>query len=482
MSKSITSTISGHGLSQADLAEFCAAAKALCAGGDDLKAAASAWGSLRSEMMTQSGRLLSAPCRMLAPTPPGHADFDFVLLSQRGDDHSVAFHRLSDQLSSIADGLITAYSLYSSAEDRTSSLISKLLDLAFQAEPLVCGSSAAAMAIAGSAYSSLRAGTGLHINWADVSHRTRGSQERFLNGLAGWLKHSSPLGVILDDKDQGPRGSVNAISGKFSILTSALTRLVQGDKLTVTQVEPQGRFLSRSSSISEALSNLQTLGDGGKGIGYGTVAVQKYRHTDGSIGWVVTIPGTDGKPDSPMGWEQNLELMSSRGDQRERAASARLVSQALERAGVGSKDQVALVGHSQGGIVAAAVASDLGGRYNISHVVTAGSPIANHPVPSKTWVTSVEMDDELVSSLDGSRNPQRDSWLTVRGSSGASGTPVPHSGTQAELTHGMSYQRAAWQNAASQGTPALNRHDRHFRQITQGSLEGTMYYQGRMGH
>ena len=42
---------------------------------------------------------------------------------------------------------------------------------------------------------------------------------------------------------------------------------------------------------------------------------------------------------------------------------------------------MAIVGHSQGGIVAAALASDLKDSYAIDHVVTAGSPVANHPIP-----------------------------------------------------------------------------------------------------
>lgn len=69
--------------------------------------------------------------------------------------------------------------------------------------------------------------------------------------------------------------------------------------------------------------------------------------------------------------------------------------EAMKQAGIKSNEPVALIGHSQGGIVAATIASDLKDDYDIEHVVTAGSPVANHPIPEKTWVTSVEMDDEL---------------------------------------------------------------------------------------
>ena len=65
--------------------------------------------------------------------------------------------------------------------------------------------------------------------------------------------------------------------------------------------------------------------------------------------------------------------------------------------------------------MAAALASDLKDSYAIDHVVTAGSPVANHPIPPKTWVTSIEIEDELVASLDGGRNPSTEQWLTVRG-------------------------------------------------------------------
>ncbi|RBP99939.1 alpha/beta hydrolase [Bifidobacterium xylocopae] len=474
MTKRIESSISGHGLSQADLAMFTATAKALDTSGADLDMVANSWSGLRGQLMIDSARIAGAPCRTLsADPPPGHAEFDFPLFVTRCDEHSQAFNAMAQQLTSVADGLIKAYSLYSGAEDRISRLMGALMDLAYDASPLLAGGMDLAGGAVGSVHENVSRGRGFHVDWADVSHRTRNSQERFMNALARQYN-----GALLG---QG-RGGVNTAAGKISLLTSWMTRHIQGDRLTVTKTSPAGLHLDQARTIGDALTNLQKLGDKGQDGDYATVAVQRYRHPDGSQGWVVTIPGTDGRRDSPMGWEQNLELMSSSSHQREQAASARLVREAMARAGVGAGDQVALVGHSQGGIAAAAIASDLSDRYAINHVITAGSPVANHPIPPKTWVTSVEMDDELVSSLDGAHNPGRDSWLTVRGSMGGNGSPVAHASTGPELTHGMNYQRAAWRNAASQGTPALNRHDRHFGQVTRGELMGTEYYRGRMGH
>lgn len=60
-----------------------------------------------------------------------------------------------------------------------------------------------------------------------------------------------------------------------------------------------------------------------------------------------------------------------------------MVQEAMKQAGIKSNEPVALIGHSQGGIVAATIASDLKDDYDIEHVVTAGSPVANHPIPEK---------------------------------------------------------------------------------------------------
>lgn len=246
------------------------------------------------------------------------------------------------------------------------------------------------------------------------------------------------------------------------------------------------------------------------GLSYATIAVQRYRRSDGTTGWLILIPGTDGQDDSPFGWEQNLELMSSNANRRRNADSFRMVEEAMRQAGIGKDEPVALVGHSQGGIVAAALTSDLKDSYAIDHVVTAGSPVANHPIPPKTWVTSIEIEDELVASLDGGRNPSTEQWLTVRGkvtqttgvtpptvNADGSCTPGQNTGSvesnyagalvadapkTKEISHWLKYHQAAYRNATDLGSPAVDAHERHFQQIIDGELIDTRYYEGRMSH
>ena len=44
----------------------------------------------------------------------------------------------------------------------------------------------------------------------------------------------------------------------------------------------------------------------------------------------------------------------------------------------------------------------------------------------------------------------------------------------------MEYHRAAWEDAFSLGSPVLDMHDSHFRELTEGEFAGTQYFQGRM--
>lgn len=97
-----------------------------------------------------------------------------------------------------------------------------------------------------------------------------------------------------------------------------------------------------------------------------------------------------------------------------------------------------LVGHSQGGVVAAQAAADsargtLG--YIITHVVTAGSPVALADVPPSVQVLSLENVNNLVPQLDGEPNPASANHTTVRFES--------DTGTFDNHSHNAAYQAMA---------------------------------------
>jgi pimeloyl-ACP methyl ester carboxylesterase len=74
---------------------------------------------------------------------------------------------------------------------------------------------------------------------------------------------------------------------------------------------------------------------------------------------------------------------------------------------------VLLVGHSQGGMQAAQLLVQ-GSGYDVTNVVTAGSPIAGAgPFPHGSHVLSLENRADFVPALDGAANPVAPEHVTV---------------------------------------------------------------------
>jgi pimeloyl-ACP methyl ester carboxylesterase len=102
------------------------------------------------------------------------------------------------------------------------------------------------------------------------------------------------------------------------------------------------------------------------------------------------------------------------------------VVQAMRALGVRKGEPVLLVGHSQGGLIAAALAADPAVRreFTVSHVLTSGAPVASIPVPAEVQVLSIEHSDDLVPRLDGSPNHDRPNWITVTAPAPTDGLPA----------------------------------------------------------
>lgn len=435
-----------------------------------------------------------------------HVALPYERLRERCEDHARVCRYVAGQAEHAAELLIRAYSLYSEAELTTTRLVDELVQFATAAFPGHVALAAGSLAVGGAIGGSLAEGGP---NGMYALEATAWAHEGLMAGFAALVGGVGPVRGLRSTDE------VNGAATGVARVTAPLYALVQGDTLTVRQVESRTDVVREAHSVADALENLRRLGeerlgkiDLDSGLEHGTIAIQEYRTADGSSSWLVTIPGTDGKPDSPFGWPQNVELMSDDGERRMHAASARMVVEAMERAGIGADEPVALVGHSQGGIVAAAIASDMADRFTIDHVVTAGSPVANHPIPDRTWVTSVEVGDELVAALDGAPNPATDTWLTVRGEVAAvgdgdvaptvtqDGACAPGTGAgearpfawanvadsqgDKQISHWLKYHQAAYRHATDLGSPALDRHEEHFQGIIDGELVATTYWQGRM--
>lgn len=143
----------------------------------------------------------------------------------------------------------------------------------------------------------------------------------------------------------------------------------------------------------------------------GVINIQAVTGPDGQVRYVVQLPGTDEFMDEHairnMG--SNLNLIA--GDS---TAYADAIRQAMGTAGVPHDASVMLVGHSQGGMQAAALAGDPDFDYHVTHVVTAGAPVATSGIPDQVQVLSLENTGDLVPLLDGEENSSTANHTTVQ--------------------------------------------------------------------
>ncbi|AYG03519.1 hypothetical protein [Gryllotalpicola protaetiae] len=160
------------------------------------------------------------------------------------------------------------------------------------------------------------------------------------------------------------------------------------------------------------------------GAGSPQVRVERYRLPDGENRWVVYSAGTidwsleaRGEP-----WDDTSNVVGVAGGS---AGSTRAAILALKRAGWKPGEPVVPVGHSQGGIVATAIATS--GIAPTPMLVTFGSPTAGVAAPGTVDV-AVEHTDDPVPPLGGSPRPIVDERLLVRepapnARAGAAGLP-----------------------------------------------------------
>lgn len=500
----------GHQSSPATVEEFESVAAALADAGARLASQARVWDEASLDI---GSRRYSVPlCTTLSSGTPhtaqaGHVTLPYARLIAACKRRAEELRNASRELTELSGLVASVNNRYADAERLVRDGVDRTVQTATQLFPLFTTGIMVQMAAAGLLGSWIVEGKP---NPAAASLATAPFQQGYISGIGSNLVGVSVgLGLFLDNE-------VNLAATKVGSVSKPFKDLLQGDELHLKRVEPFNDVVLESKSVSDSLENLRRLAEErlGKidlhsGLTYATIAVQRYERADGTNAWLVTVPGTDGIDDSPFGWAQNVELMSNVRHRRRNADSARMVVEAMERAGIGRDDPVAIVGHSQGGIVAAAIASDESERFNIQHVVTAGSPIANHPIPSKTWVTSIEIKDELVASLDGADNPATEQWMTVQGtvmpSGGAKGPTLnedgscspdggwnvaggtPYAGAVVndpaqvrELSHWLKYHQAAYQNASDKGSHAVVTHEEHFAGVIAGELKETQYYEGRM--
>ncbi|NMF29664.1 lipase family protein [Cellulosimicrobium aquatile] len=206
------------------------------------------------------------------------------------------------------------------------------------------------------------------------------------------------------------------------------------------------------------------------------LSVQRIVKDGGTPTWVVAIPGTQpGNLRTVWNMTSNHDLMSDDESQRARADSVRAVLDAMGQSGIGPEDDVVLVGHSQGGMVAATIAAATVGTYQVRHVVTAGSPVGGHGLPPGVRATHLETSGEGVSGLDGKPNPATPERVTVTGTVFA-----PGGGPPLDVPHSVGYHQDVLDAAVEVGDRGLEEHLADVEHWLDGEAEDPLVYEARL--
>jgi hypothetical protein len=137
----------------------------------------------------------------------------------------------------------------------------------------------------------------------------------------------------------------------------------------------------------------------------GRIAIEQFGNT-----FVAYIPGTQnwlplaGK--NPLDLTSNLHAMKGSG----LAASEKGLASALQKSGAGPSSKIYLVGHSQGGMVAANMALR---DSRVAGIVTFGSPISQIAGQLKIPVVAIEHSNDVVPKLGLKANPLVENITTV---------------------------------------------------------------------
>jgi hypothetical protein len=164
---------------------------------------------------------------------------------------------------------------------------------------------------------------------------------------------------------------------------------------TPVSVAPVGgaRTITAPSTVADIAARIPA-----NAPGQPQIRIEKYEGPEGDRAWAVYVGSTVefgvGESEEPFDLESAIGTMAG-----EDGAAYRAVEQAMSDAGVAADEPVTLAGHSQGGLVAAALAGS--GDYAVDSLVTFGAPSAQIPAPDGVPTVVVEHSDDLVPALAG---------------------------------------------------------------------------------
>ncbi len=210
------------------------------------------------------------------------------------------------------------------------------------------------------------------------------SADEFTLGAAGV---DPPLAQFLGDRGAGIVG-LGGMAAALLVLSGR--NAYTATPLSLTSSPPS--TVAPPRSLADAASRIPPSGDGRPQI-----RIERFESREGRPSYAVYIAGTStftNGTDEPFDLASNLAGIA--GDD---AAAYRATLDAMDDAGVQPGDPVSLIGHSQGGLVAARIAAS--GAYDTESLVTFGSPTGQIPIPDSVNHLAVEHAEDITPALGG---------------------------------------------------------------------------------
>lgn len=288
----------------------------------------------------------------------------------------------------------------------------------------------------------LAGATGVAVTAARQAHDSRAAlTQRAVRGAADDLQHAFPYWtgrpVVVDGQTIDPVTLTPVQRVALGLVPAARTLgAVRGAgrgpgggtrPARVSPVPPSWSTVTGRLTDADLLRRTAAVADRSRSAKAAVLEVLRTTTPGGGRRWTVLVPGTQdllvGGP-SPLDNLTNLEAMAGLPTAVETG-----VTSALDQAGVAPGEAVMLVGHSQGGMVAARLAADpvFTARYDVRAVLTAGGPVGGIAVPADVAVLSLEEIEDPVVGLDGLANRAGDNHVTVVADTrGLPGVGHPH--------------------------------------------------------
>lgn len=196
------------------------------------------------------------------------------------------------------------------------------------------------------------------------------------------------------------------------------------------------------------------------------IRIEHYKNTGT---YVVYLGGTIDPSLTPGNepWDMTSNINAIAGSE---AGSYQAAELAMKEAGIEATDNVIVVGHSQGGLIAAQLAAS--GNYRITDVVTVGAPVHHVETPRSTNTVVVEHAEDVIPALSGVATPATAGRIVVN-TSLYEGKPAPQN--EVLPAHSLSRYQETAKLMDSSKDPELTAEKAKIRRALSGECDVTTW-------